>query len=103
MERPCRQLSGYFILILNRVAIDSIAWNRQFGNVGSRYGPCTWRCEVGNALPSAHCLVGERNSMMEPEFVQDTLDEIEDLSTLYKIVTRSMLIRAISEAGGVSE
>ena len=39
---------------------------------------------------------------MEPDFVQDTRDEIEDLSTLYKIVTRSMLIRAISEAGGVS-
>jgi len=30
---------GYFVLILKRVAIDSIAWNRQFGNVGSRYGP----------------------------------------------------------------
>ena len=40
---------------------------------------------------------------MEPDFVQDTRDEIEDLSTLYKIVTRSMLIRAISEAGEVSE
>ena len=40
---------------------------------------------------------------MEPEFVQDTRDEIEYLSTLYKIVTRSILIGAISEAGGVSE
>ena len=40
---------------------------------------------------------------MEPEFVQDSRDEIEDLSALYKIVPHSILIRATSEVGGVSE
>ena len=50
-----------------------------------------------------HCLVGGINSMIEQKFVQDTRNEIENLSTLYKIVPHSILIRAISEVGGVSE
>jgi hypothetical protein len=49
------------------------------------------------------CLVGGMNSMIEQEFVQDTRNKIEDLSALYKIVPHSILIRAISEVGGVSE
>ena len=50
-----------------------------------------------------HCLVGGINSMIEQEFVHDTRNEIEYLSTLYKIVPHSILIRAISGVGGVSE
>jgi hypothetical protein len=41
MERPCCQLSIELFCFdfFKWFAIDSIAWNRQFGNVGSRFGP----------------------------------------------------------------